>query len=98
MSASLPLSGSPDCRSTGSSVPALPVLVAEARRARGDMSTAQQSTGLAQDVTKALDRHAPASASTTHSPEADAAAKEIANLRAEIMDLVETLEDALKER
>ena len=52
------------------------------------------ATGLARDVTEALDRHAPAS---TGSPEDDAAAKEIAMLRTEIMDLVDTLEDALKE-
>ena len=54
--------------------------------------------GLAQDIRDALDRYAGAQAAITYSAEKDGIEEEVQNLRMEILDLVETLDDALKER
>lgn len=56
------------------------------------------SMGLAQDIRKALDRHAGAQVAITYSAHKDGIEEEVQNLRAEILDLVETLDDALKAR
>ena len=53
---------------------------------------------LAQDITAVLDRHVPVEAVETAPRETRALIKETQDLRVEIIELVETLDDALKER
>jgi hypothetical protein len=52
---------------------------------------------LAQDIQDVLDRHVPVQAVQHGTPKEVALVKEVQDLRAEIMDVVDILEDALKD-
>ncbi len=53
--------------------------------------------GFAQDVQHVLDRHTPGQAMEHGSPEVAALVREVQTLRAEVMDAVDLLNDALED-